>query len=65
VLVVTGDGSPAAHAVSRKSKKPVEELAMSRGKLLKTTGGGVALLAVAATGAGLWRAIDQGGVYNG
>jgi hypothetical protein len=33
---------------------------MSRGTFLKTTGRGVALVAVAASGVGLWRASDQG-----
>jgi len=33
---------------------------MSRGTFLKTSGGGIAQLAVAAGGAGTWRAIDQG-----
>ena len=34
--------------------------AMGRGTFLKTSGGGIALLAVAASGVGTWRAIDQG-----
>jgi len=43
-----------------RADPPAAGRAMGRGTFLKTSGGAVAVLAVAAGGVGTWRAIDQG-----
>jgi hypothetical protein len=62
------DHAPAARANRSGQSDPQQSVAeapavgqdVNRGTFLRTTGRGVALLAVAGTGVGLWRAIDQG-----